>query len=95
MKARLGNGPVTFDFVAILGEPGDPTDDATALWDEDNRAKAPLGGISVAAIVENGVCDAFTFQPALPPGGIEGPADDPIFMARPGADTLSLIRRTQ
>lgn len=34
LKERLRKGPVTFDFVAILGEPGDPTNDSTAMWPE-------------------------------------------------------------
>src|SRR3954454_17710348 len=36
LKERIGQRPVTFDFVAVLGEPGDPTDDSTAMWPEEN-----------------------------------------------------------
>lgn len=32
LKERLGRGPVTFDLVAILGQPGDPTNDVTQNW---------------------------------------------------------------
>ena len=38
LKERLAKGPVVFDLTAIMGKQGDPTNDPTLRWDEeDNR----------------------------------------------------------
>ena len=49
-EGAAGKGPAAFDLVAILGEPGDPTDDATAMWPEESRKTVKLGTIRVTAI---------------------------------------------
>jgi catalase len=46
LKERLGKGQVTFDFVAILGEQGDPTSDSTEMWPEEKRKAVKLGTIA-------------------------------------------------
>ena len=94
LKERLANGPVVFDLVAILGEKGDPTSDPTLRWDnEDNRATAPLGKITINAIAPDATCNAFSFLPGNVADGIAGPTNDPIFAARSPAYAVSLIRR--
>jgi catalase len=95
LKDRLAKGPVAFDLVAILGKPGDPTKDPTLRWDdEDNRTTAPLGKITINAIVPDATCNAFSFLPGNVADGIAGPTDDPVFAARSPAYAVSLIRRT-
>ena len=95
LRERLGKGPAAFDLVAILAEPGDPTDDATATWPEDKRKTAKLGTIAVAAIEPNATCDAKTFDPVVEaPDGIAGPVNDPMFAIRSPAYAISLTRRT-
>jgi catalase len=37
LTERLAKGPVVFDLTAILGEPGDATDDPTVLWPEERE----------------------------------------------------------
>ena len=94
LKDRLGKGPVAFDLVAILGEKGDQTSDPTLRWnDEDNRATAPLGKITINAIAPDATCNAFSFLPGNVADGIAGPTDDPVFAARSPAYAVSLIRR--
>ena len=94
LKERLANGPVVFDLVAILGEKGDPTSDPTLRWDnEDSRATAPLGKITINAIAPDATCNAFSFLPGNVADGIAGPTNDPIFAARSPAYAVSLIRR--
>jgi catalase len=84
-----------FDLVAILGQKGDPTNDPTQKWDnEDNRAMAPLGKITINAIAPDTTCNAFSFLPGNVADGIAGPSDDPVFAARSPAYTVSLIRRS-
>ena len=95
LKERLAKGPVTFDLVAILGKAGDPTNDPTLRWnDEDNRATAPLGKITINAIAPDAACNAFSFLPGNVADGIAGPSDDPVFAARSPAYLVSLIRRS-
>jgi len=94
LKDRLGKGAVAFDLVAILGEKGDQTSDPTLRWnDEDNRATAPLGKITINAIAPDATCNAFSFLPGNVADGIAGPTDDPVFAARSPAYAVSLIRR--
>jgi catalase len=96
LKERLGKGPVTFDFVAILGEPGDPTNDSTAMWPEENRKTVKLGTIAIAALEANTVCDEKTSDPVLNlPEGVAGPANDPMFEIRSPAYAISRSRRAQ
>jgi catalase len=96
LKERLAKGPVVFDLVAILGQKGDPTNDPTLRWsDEDNRATTPLGKIMIDAIAPEATCNAFSFFPGNVPDGIAGPTDDPVFAARSPAYIVSLSRRLQ
>jgi catalase len=93
LKERLSNGPVAFDLVAIIGQDGDVTDDATALWDENNREKKPLGKVTIEATAPEATCNAFSFLPANVAEGVAGPANDPIFQIRSPAYIVSFTRR--
>ncbi|BAT57925.1 catalase-related peroxidase precursor [Variibacter gotjawalensis] len=96
LTERLGKGPMTFDFVAILGEPGDPTNDSTAMWPEDNRKTVKLGTIAISAIQANTICDEKPTDPvANLPQGVAGPADDPMFEIRSPAYAISRGKRAQ
>lgn len=94
LKERLGKGPATFDLVAILGQPGDPTTDNTATWPDDRRT-VTLGRVAIAEIVPDATCNAFTFDPVNRPAGMAGQADDPLFDIRSPAYAISLSRRMQ
>ncbi len=92
LKERLGKGPLTFDFVAVLGEP----DDSTAMWPEENRKTVKLGTIAITAIEANAVCDETTTDPVINlPEGVAGPANDPMFEIRSPAYAVSRTRRMQ
>jgi catalase len=94
LKERLAKGPIVFDLVAILGQKGDPTNDPTVRWnDEDTRVTAPLGKVVIDVIAPDATCNAFSFLPANLPDGIAGPTDDPIFAVRSPAYVVSLLRR--
>ncbi len=94
LTERLAKGPVMFDLTAIMGKPGDPTNDSTLRWeDEDNCPTTPLGKISIEAIAPQATCDAFSFLPGNVADGIAGPADDLVFQARSPAYIVSLTRR--
>jgi catalase len=94
LKARLANGPASFDFVAILGEMGDPVNDVTASWDEEKRKQVKLGTLAIEAIEPAATCDANTFDPVVNlPDGVAGPANDPMFEIRSPTYAISLTRR--
>jgi len=95
LKERLEKGPVKFTLTAIIGEKGDPTDDPTAEWPEDNRKSVTLGEISLDALEDNAVCDAGTFDPNNLPDGLAGSPDDTILPIRGPAYAASLIKRSQ
>jgi catalase len=93
-KDRIAKGPVVFDLKAIMGKQGDPTNDPTLRWDdEDNRPTTDLGKISLEAIAPHETCDAGMFLPGNLVDGIAGPSDDPIFAVRSPAYIVSFTRR--
>ena len=93
LKERLAKAPVTFDMQAIIGQPGDVTDDSTASWPEESRTKVKLGTIAIAAIIPDATCNAATFNPVVLPAGIAGPANDPMFAVRALAYAVSFSGR--
>jgi len=96
LNERLGKGPISFDFVAILGEPDDPTNDSTAMWPEEKRKTVKLGTIAITAIESNAACDDTTTDPVINlPEGVAGPASDPLFEIRSPAYAISRSRRAQ
>jgi len=93
LKERLVKAPAKFELLAIIGHDGDPTDDPTAFWDEDNREKAALGTISIEEIAPDATCDSFSFLPSNLAEGVTGPANDPIFLIRSPAYVVSFTQR--
>lgn len=93
LSERLAKGPAAFDLVAILGEPGDPADNPTALWPEDSRKQVKLGSLAITALEDNKTCDAGIFDPTQLADGIAGPKEDPLFEIRSPAYAISLSRR--
>lgn len=95
-KERIAKGPVVFDLKAIMGKTGDPTNDPTLRWDdEDNRPTTDLGKISIDALAPQATCDAGIFLPGNVVDGVAGPTNDPVFAARSPAYTVSFTRRKQ
>jgi catalase len=92
---RIGKkAPAGFDVIAILGDAGDPTNDPTMMWrDEEKRSMVKLGTIAITAIEKNETCDAGIFDPTNLADGLAGPKDDPMFLPRQPAYAISLTRR--
>jgi catalase len=94
LEERFGRGPVTFELQLEVAAPGDPVDDPTAAWPED-RERVALGTVELTALAfdrENDG-DILVFDPTRVVDGIEL-TDDPILLARPGAYSVSVARRT-
>jgi catalase len=93
---RLSSGkPAGFDMVAIMGRPGDATNNATQMWEgEETRPTVKLGTLRIAAVEKNETCDGTIFNPTLLSDGIAGPKDDPLFEVRTPAYAISITNRS-
>jgi catalase len=93
LKDRLAKGPAQFDLYAILGQPGDPDDDPTAEWPEDQRKSVKMGTISITGEEADATCDAGIFDPNNLTDGIEAPEGDKILPMRTQDYAVSFGRR--
>ena len=93
LAARIGKGPAEWHLIVTVGQPGDPTNDATIPWPAD-RPQVDAGMLRVERIVAEaeGNCRDINFDPLILPAGIE-PSDDPLLSARSAAYALSFERR--
>jgi catalase len=95
LPQRLAKGPVVFELMAQLAEPGDPTSDPTKPW-PDSRKLADMGTITLtAAAADNAAAQkALRYLPSVLMPGIEV-SDDPLIDARVRAYVISFGRRAQ
>ncbi|MBS0524886.1 MAG: catalase family peroxidase [Proteobacteria bacterium] len=91
--ARVKDSPVQWRLVLTVGQPGDPTDDATVPWPE-GRNRIDAGVLTVMALQDedDGACRDISFDPLVLPAGITA-SDDPLLSARSGAYSESFTRR--
>ena len=94
LAARLEKGPAAFGIDAQLAADGDPVDDPTAEWPPE-REVVRLGRLEVTALAFDRERDGdiLVFDPTRVPDGIRL-TDDKILLARPGAYSVSVTRRT-
>jgi catalase len=94
LAARLDEGPATFTLEVELAQDGDPVDDPTAAWPEE-RDRVAVGELAITGLAfdreRDG--DVLVFDPTRVTDGI-GLSDDAILLARPGAYSVSVARRT-
>jgi catalase len=95
LEARLRGGPAAFRLTLQLAEPGDPTDDPSALWPAD-RPRVELGRLEVTSVSPTGAADErkLVFDPANRTDGIDLSAD-PILLARSAAYSISYGYRSK
>ena len=95
LEGRLKTGPAAFRLLLQVAEPGDPTDDVTALWPE-GRAVVELGRLEVTGISATSAADErrLIFDPTNRTDGIDLSAD-PILLARSAAYAISYDRRSK
>jgi catalase len=91
--ARIAQGPLQWHLIVTIGQPGDPTNDATIAWPAD-REKVDVGTLTVERLVGEGegVCRDVNFDPTVLPAGIEL-SDDPLLSARSAVYAQSYERR--
>jgi catalase len=95
LDGRLRTGPVVFQLVLQVAEPGDPTDDVTTLWPE-GRPLVELGRLEITGISPTSAGDErrLIFDPTTRTDGIDLSAD-PILLARSAAYSISYERRSK
>ncbi len=95
LDGRLQREKVEFDLVLELAEPGDPLNDATALWPEE-RKRIAIGRLTLTgALKEEELADkVMNHDPTALTDGID-PTDDPIMQVRRGVYEVSAAQRSK
>jgi catalase len=85
--------PVRWRLTIIIGQPGDPTNDATIVWPE-GREQVDVGTLTLdrAESDETSAATDINFDPLVLPAGIV-PSDDPLLSARSAVYSQSFTRR--
>jgi catalase len=91
---RMARGPVRWRFLVTIGQPEDPTNDATTPWPA-NRRQVEVGTLSIDSLQTEAPGNArdVNFDPLVLPEGI-APSDDPLLAARSAVYAQSYQRRT-
>ncbi|GAB3482733.1 catalase family peroxidase [Azotobacter salinestris] len=90
---RTAQGPVRWDMLVSIGQPGDPENDPTVAWPE-NREQVKVGTLTLTAAMpqKSAACEKINFDPLVMAEGI-APTDDPILRFRSPAYAVSFAKR--
>jgi catalase len=95
LVSKLAAGPLRFNLVLTLANPGDPTNDASKAWPSDRKTvDAGVLTLDKSQPQLTGDCRDINYDPLVLPSGIEG-SDDPLLAARSAAYAASYERRTR
>jgi catalase len=91
--ASIHSHPLQWRLIVTLGQPGDPTDDATIPWPAD-RQQVEVGTLTIDRVESEDTSPArdINFDPLILPDGIAG-SDDPLLSTRSAAYSQSFTRR--
>ena len=90
---RAQQGPVRWDMMVSIGQPGDAENDPTVLWPADRKQfKAGTLSISAAKPQKGAECEPINFDPMTMADGI-APTNDPILRFRSPAYAVSFAKR--
>jgi catalase len=94
LLGRVQKGPVRWDMLLTIGEPGDPQDNPTLAWpSERQEIKAGTLSISAAMAEKGSACEAINFDPLVMADGI-APSNDPVLQFRSAAYAVSFAKRS-
>ncbi len=90
---RTQQGPVRWDMVVAIGEPGDPQDNPTLAWPPERR-KIKAGVLTInAAMPQKGArCEPINYDPLVMSDGI-APTNDPVLLFRSPSYAVSAGKR--
>jgi catalase len=90
---QIHRGPVQWHLVVIVGQPGDPTNDANQVWPE-SREQIDVGTLTLTGVEsdDQSAATEITFDPLVLPAGIV-PSDDPLLSARSAIYSRGYTRR--
>jgi catalase len=92
---RTSKGPVRWDMIVSIGQPGDPENDPTVSWPEDRKqVKAGTLTLSAAMPQDGAACEKINYDPLVMGEGIAA-SDDPILRFRSPAYAVSFGKRIQ
>jgi catalase len=91
--AQIHRQPLQWYLIVIVGQPGDPTNDATIAWPA-GREQVNVGTLTLDRVESDDTSAArdINFDPLVLPAGI-APSDDPILSARSAVYSQSYTRR--
>jgi len=91
--ASIRQHPLQWHLILTVGQPGDPTDNATIPWPE-GRETVDVGTLTLDSVESDDTSPARTinFDPLILPAGI-APSDDPLLSARSAIYSQSFTRR--
>ena len=91
--AAIDSHPLQWRLVVTIGQPGDPTNDATVPWPPD-RQQIDVGTLTIDHVESEDTSPArdINFDPLVLPDGIAA-SDDPLLSARSAAYSQSFSRR--
>ena len=91
--AEIHNHPLQWHLILTIGQPSDPTNDATLPWPPD-RQQVDVGTLTIDQIESEDTSPVrdINFDPLVLPNGIAG-SDDPLLSARSAAYSESFTRR--
>ena len=93
LMTRLAQGPLRWEMVVTLAEPGDSITDPSQTWPED-RQKVTVGTVVIerASPQTTGACRDINYDPLILPTGVDG-SEDPLLAARSAVYSVSFNRR--
>lgn len=90
---RTRQGPVRWDMMVSIGQPGDAEDNPTVLWPADRKKfKAGTLSITTAKAQKGAECEPINFDPMVMADGI-APTNDPVLKFRSPAYAVSFAKR--
>jgi catalase len=91
--AQIHRRPLRWRLIVVIGQPGDPTNDATIAWPA-GREQVDVGTLTLDRIESDDTSAArdINFDPLVLPSGIV-PSDDPLLSARSAVYSRSYTRR--
>jgi catalase len=91
--AEIHRQPLHWHLIVVVGQPGDPTNDATIAWPKE-REQVDVGTLTLDRVASDDTSAArdINFDPLVLPAGI-APSDDPLLSARSAVYSQSFTRR--